>query len=210
MKNMRKYFYLMAAAIMALGFTACTDTYDNPVPQPETNPDDQTGYTVKMVPVNRDGNDAGTVAIRFYEDMPSVPYISVADFQNIMVPGTTVSVTKTGTGIYELKNAGATLTVNTVAETCVFDDFLNFTNQMGLVQEGIENVCYDGLPFVRFNHQTLIGGRSTSPSPRWPTSMPTSMATMWPATARRWSMPATTVLTMASVPWMKTSRRRIS
>ena len=160
MKNMRKYFYLMAAAIMALGFTACTDTYDNPVPQPETNPDDQTGYTVKMVPVNRDGNDAGTVAIRFYEDMPSVPYISVADFQNIMVPGTTVSVTKTGTGIYELKNAGATLTVNTVAETCVFDDFLNLTNQMGLVQEGIENVCYDGLPFVRFNHQTLIGGSS--------------------------------------------------
>jgi hypothetical protein len=160
--QMKKIFYLMAVAIMVMGFTACSDSdddnVDNYVQQLETNPDDQTAYTVKTVPVNRDGNDGGTVAIRFYVDMPSVPYISVADFQNIMVPGTTVSVTKTGTGTYQLKNAGSTLTVNTVTETCAFDDFLNFTNQMGLVQEGIENVCYDGLPFVRFNHQTLSGG----------------------------------------------------
>jgi len=35
----------------------------------------------------------------------------VADFQNVMVPGSTVSVTKTSTGTYELKNAGGTLTV---------------------------------------------------------------------------------------------------
>ena len=148
----------MAMAIVVLGFTACTDNVDNYVQQPETNPDDQTAYTVKMVPVNRDGNNGGTVAIRFYKDIPSVPYISVADFQNIVVPGTTVSVTKTGTGIYELKNAGGTLVVNTVAETCAFDDFMGFTNQMGLVKAGMENAYYDGLPYVRFNRQTLSGG----------------------------------------------------
>ena len=148
----------MAIAIVVLGFTACTDNVDNYVQQPETNPDDQTAYTVKKVPVNRDGNNGGTVAIRFYKDIPSVPYISVADFQNIVVPGTTVSVTKTGTGIYELKNAGGTLVVNTVAETCAFDDFMGFTNQMGLVKAGMENAYYDGLPYVRFNRQTLSGG----------------------------------------------------
>ena len=148
----------MAMAIVVLGFTACTDNVDNPTQQTETNPDDQTAYTVKMVPVNRDGNNGGTVAIRFYKDIPSVPYISVADFQNIVVPGTTVSVTKTGTGIYELKNAGGTLVVNTVAETCAFDDFMGFTNQMGLVKAGMENAYYDGLPYVRFNRQTLSGG----------------------------------------------------
>ena len=154
-----KKILMMATAIVALGFTACTDD-NNSDSQPETNPDDQTAYTEKKVPVSRDGQNSGTVTIRFYEDMPSVPYISVADFQNVMVPGSTVSVTKTGTGTYELKNAGGTLTVNTVTETCAFDDFLGFTNQMGLVQEGIENVCYDGLPYVRFNHQTLSGGSS--------------------------------------------------
>ena len=153
-----KKILMMATAIMVFGFTACTD--DNNDSQQETNPDDQTAYTEKKVPVSRDGQNSGTVTIRFYEDMPSVPYISVADFQNVMVPGSTVSVTKTGTGTYELKNAGGTLTVNTMTETCAFDDFMGFTNQMGLVQEGIENVCYDGLPYVRFNHQTLSGGSS--------------------------------------------------
>ena len=161
---MKKFFMTLAAVLCCTltmtVFTACTDDNDNSVQQPETNPDDQTAYTEKKVPVSRDGQNSGTVTIRFYEDMPSVPYISVADFQNVMVPGSTVSVTKTGTGTYELKNAGGTLTVSTVTETCAFDDFMGFTNQMGLVQEGIENVCYDGLPYVRFNHQTLSGGSS--------------------------------------------------
>ena len=147
----------MAMAIVTLGFTACTDDNDNSSQQ-ETNPDDQTAYTVKMVPVNRDGSNSGTVAIRFYEDMPSVPYISVADFQNIVVPGTTVNVTKTGGATYRLKNTGGTLIVNTIDETCAFDDFMGFTNQMGLVQAGMENAYYDGLPYVRFNRQTLSGG----------------------------------------------------
>ena len=39
---MKKISYLMAAAIMVLGFTACTDDNENSVQQPETNPDDQT------------------------------------------------------------------------------------------------------------------------------------------------------------------------
>ena len=97
---MKKVLMTLAAVLccaMTTVFTACTDD-DNSVKQPETNPDDQTAYTEKMVPVNRDGQNSGTVAIRFYEDMPSVPYISVADFQNVMVPGSTVSVTKTSTG----------------------------------------------------------------------------------------------------------------
>ena len=138
-KNLLTLAALLCCTMTTMVFTACTDDDDNSVQQPETNPDDQTAYTVKMVPVNRDGNNSGTVAIRFYEDMPSVPYISVADFQNIVVPGTTVSVSKTNTATYELKNAGGTLIVNTIGETCAFDDFLGFTNQMGLVQAGMEN-----------------------------------------------------------------------
>ena len=157
-KNLMTFAAGLCCVMAVTIFTACTDNNDNPTLQPETNPDDLTDYTVKMVPVNRDGKDGGTVAIRFYEDMPSVPYISVDDFQNIVVPGTTVSVTKTGTALYQLTNAGGTMVVNTIDETCAFDDFMSFTNQMDLVQPGIENVCYDGLPFVRFNHQTLSGG----------------------------------------------------
>ena len=60
----------MAIAIVVLGFTACTDNVDNYVQQPETNPDDQTAYTVNIVPVNRYGNIGGTVSSRFYKYMP--------------------------------------------------------------------------------------------------------------------------------------------
>ena len=53
-------------------------------------------FETRQVPVNRGGEDGGTVTLRFYEDMPSVPYISVADFQQLMLPGTTITVTKKG------------------------------------------------------------------------------------------------------------------
>ena len=118
-----KKILIAAAALMLLMMTtavltSCTDNDDNATTQQETNPDDQTGYTTKQVPVNRDGQSAGTVTIRFYEDMPHVPYISVSDFQSVVLPGSTVAVTKTGTGLYLLNNAGATATVSTVNETC--------------------------------------------------------------------------------------------
>lgn len=77
MKQKRFYlFQTMLAVIMVL--TSCTDIIDNPAPTPPTDDpaDDQTAFTVKQVPVNRCGQQDGTVAIRFYEDMPSVPYIS--------------------------------------------------------------------------------------------------------------------------------------
>ena len=116
-------------------------------PSPDDDPvDDKTAFTVKQVPVNRYGQQDGTVAIRFYVDMPSVPYISVADFQKVVLPGSTFKVTKTGAGVYQLQNQFSTATVNTADETCSFDDFMAFTNLMGLVQPGIPKGCYDGLP----------------------------------------------------------------
>ncbi len=189
----------MAMAIMVLSFTACTDDSDDNL---ETGGDDQKAYTVKQVPVNRNGEPGGTVAIRFYEDMPSVPYISVADFQNVVVPGTTVSVTKQQDNIYLLNNAGSTATVDTKAETIAFDDYMAFTNQMELVQPGMENAYYDDTPFVRFTHQTLVGGSAAKkntastyvamPRPcichlqRSPTSIRTYITIWQHATAKRW------------------------
>lgn len=151
----------MLAVIMVL--TSCTDIIDNPVPTPSPDDDpvdDKTAFTVKQVPVNRYGQQDGTVAIRFYEDMPSVPYISAADFQKVVLPGSTFKVTKTGAGVYQLQNQFSTATVNTADETCSFDDFMAFTNLMGLVQPGIQKACYDGLPYVHLSRQMLDGSSS--------------------------------------------------
>ena len=158
---MRSRLLLLLWGLMAsMLLTSCRDYIDNPVTPPSTDDpaDDQTAFTVKQVPVNRCGQQDGTVAIRFYEDMPSVPYISVADFQKVVLPGSTFKVTKTGSGLYQLQNQFSTATVNTADETCCFDDYMAFTNLMGRVQPGMPHAYYDGLSFARFSHQTQEGG----------------------------------------------------
>jgi hypothetical protein len=149
---------ILTCGLQVLTLTSCVDSVDNPVTP--VGPGEQTAFTTKQLPVNRYGEASGTVNVRFYNDMPSVPYISVADFQSLVKPGTTISVTKTGDGLYQLQNAGGSASVNTTSDTMAFDDYMAFTNLMDLLQPGMDNVYYDGGPFVRYNHQTLTGGSS--------------------------------------------------
>lgn len=162
---MKKFYVSLVALCSMTVLTSCSDKDDDnnltPPAKEEVNLDDQMPYTVKQLPVSRDGQSAGTVAIRFYEDMPSVPYISVADFQSLMLPGSTATVTKTGNGTYHLANPGSTATVNTVNETFTIADFLKFTNLMETVQPGMDNAYLDGAPYVRFSHQTVTDGSET-------------------------------------------------
>lgn len=112
-------------------------------------------FTTKQVPVNRGGQDGGMVTLVFYDDMPTVPYIGVAEFQKLMLPGTTIEVTMTGEGEYLLKGPFAEATVNTTTEVFASGDYMGFTNLMGQLQPGMANVYYDGAPFVRYSSQQL-------------------------------------------------------
>ena len=118
-------------------------------------------FSTRQVPVNRGGQDDGTVNLRFYSDMPEVPYISISDFQQLMYPGTTVSVSKRGDGEYLLKRDRAEATVNTSSEQFTSDDYMCFTNLMGLVQPGMDNVYLDGAPFVRYRSLELTPTKTT-------------------------------------------------
>ena len=108
-------------------------------------------FTAKQVSVNRGGQDGGMVTLVFYDDMPTVPYIGVAEFQKLMLPGTTIEVTMTGEGEYLLKGPFAEATVNTTTEVFASGDYMGFTNLMGQLQPGMANVYYDGAPFVRYS-----------------------------------------------------------
>ena len=107
-------------------------------------------YTEKTVPVVTKVAPDGQVTLRFYNDLPDVAYISAADFQSIVLPGSTMVVTHTGVGEYTLDNAGAKAVVNVNKDVFVSSDFNEFTNMMGLLQPGMANVYYDGMPFVRY------------------------------------------------------------
>ena len=123
--------------------------------------DGATSFETRQVPVNRGGEDDGTVSLRFYSDLPSIPYISVADFQGLVLPGTTIEVSKTSEGEYLLVGPYAKATVNIASEQFSSDDYMAFTNLMGQVQEGMDNVGYGGSPFLRYNHQELTPTTAT-------------------------------------------------
>ena len=125
-------------------------------------PADGGSYTEKVFPVVYKVTPDAQVTLRFYYALPDVPYISVSDFQSIVLPGSTMTVTHTGVGEYTLTNADATAVVNINNDVFVSEDFEAFTNQMGLLQPGMANVYYDGMPFVRYKGVTYTPAKVTT------------------------------------------------
>ena len=119
-------------------------------------------YTERVVPVVTKIAPDSQVTLRFYDDMPNVAYISAADFQSIVLPGSVMKVTHTGAGEYTLTNADATAKVNVNHDVFTTDGFEAFTNQMGLLQPGMANVYYDGMPFVRFKSVAYFPAKATT------------------------------------------------
>ena len=119
-------------------------------------------FTEKTVPVVTKVAPDGEVTLRFYDDLPDVAYISAADFQSIVLPGSVMTVTHTGIGEYTLTNADAKAVVDINKDVFVSDGFEAFTNQMGLLQPGMANVYYDGMPFVRFKSVTYTPATVTT------------------------------------------------
>ncbi len=138
------------AVVCTMMLTACADKDDsvNPIPGPQPAEKD---YVDRWVPVvSPKGNARGTVELRFYNDMPSVPYINVSHFQSMMYPGTTIKTQVMEEGRYQLTSPCGTAVVDTNKDTFDSDDYEAFTNMMGMVQPGMPNVNFDGLPLVRW------------------------------------------------------------
>ena len=142
-----------AMAFLGLTLTACVDVFDNPVPgqgvDKGDDASDSTPYQVVQVAVNDNGKTTNGVTLRYYEDMPHVAYIAVADFQKMLMPSKRISVSRTATSLYLLETSkGETALVNTAEESMTFDDYISFVsmdvvNAEGFVQEG------DELSYVR-------------------------------------------------------------
>ena len=137
--------------MMVAGFTmtSCVDTYhqDNPVDGGVK----KKNYVDRLYPVVDPKNKSlGTVMLRFYNDMPSVAYISMSHFQEMIYPGTTIQVQKVGNGKYALSNPFGTAEVDTKTDIFTSSNYEAFTNMMGMVQQGMPNTTYDALPIIRW------------------------------------------------------------
>ena len=159
MKN-RSLSLLLLASLVAT--VSCSPKYFANRNRVADEMPDGGSYTERVVPVVTKIAPDGQVTLRFYDSMPNVAYISAADFQSIVLPGSTMTVTHTGAGQYTLANADATATVNINDDVFVSDQFEAFTNQMGLLQPGMANVYYDGMPFVRFKKVSYFPLKATT------------------------------------------------
>ena len=159
MKARSIYLSLMAASIVLASCSPKAITGKRKIA--DEQPDGGT-YTEKTVPVVTKIAPDGEVTLRFYDALPDVAYISAADFQSIVLPGSVMNVTHTGIGEYTLANGDATAVVNINNDVFVSDRFEDFTNQMGLLQPGMANVYYDGMPFVRYKGVTYTPATVTT------------------------------------------------
>ena len=140
-----KNLSLIALSAMIVAVSCSPRMYSSKNKVADEQPDGGT-YTERIVPVVTKIAPDSQVTLRFYDDMPNVAYISAADFQSIVLPGSKMTVTHTGVGEYTLANGDAKATVNINSDIFTSDQFDAFTNQMGLLQPGMANVYYDGMP----------------------------------------------------------------
>ena len=153
MTNMTWDWYLSyLLSMMMLGgltLTSCIDNQDNPIGGGDDDKDRM--YVERLFPVvDPYNNPVGTVMLRFYQDMPHVAYVNISRYHEMMYPGTTVHVQKTGEGQFVLTSPCGTAEVDTRKDLFMSNDYEAFTNMMGMVQPGMPNAMYDALPIIRW------------------------------------------------------------
>ena len=125
-------------------------------PAPETAPpppaEPPVPYEEEEVPVFRKEAADETVMLRFYEDLPHVAYISLADYHHLFLPAARVTVEEQepGSGLYDISTGTGEAVADIVGETIQTEDLPVLTNVMGLQQPGMDNTYYDGVPYLRW------------------------------------------------------------
>ena len=148
---------MITCGLASVTMTSCTTGIDNPVVIPDVPDVDVKDYVDRMVSVvDPQNKPQGVVTLRFYDDMPSVAYVSISNFQSMIYPGTTVQVVKTAEGQYELTSPCGTATVDTEKDIFESDHYDDFTNMMGMVQPGMTNDIYDALPIIRWKNREIV------------------------------------------------------
>ena len=129
-----------ALALVAVVLTACVEPLD-PGQKTPTGDDasDKMPFKVTQTSVNDNGRGTKTVSLRYYEDMPHVAYIAVSDFQNLLVPGKSIKMSKTAASQYTLETIkGETAKVNTAEESMAFEDYMNFVSLSAIDEDDDE------------------------------------------------------------------------
>lgn len=116
----------------------------------------ETAFVDRDVSVFRAGPTDETITLRFYEDLPDIAYVKLEDYHHLFFPDAEVTVTEEPgeeSAVFSVTNENGSALINTKNETIRSEDFLAFTNIMGLVQPGMPGGYLDGLPYVRWSRR---------------------------------------------------------
>ncbi len=126
-------------------------------------PDEEIAYTEKEVPVYKKELTDDTIALRFYESAPNVPYIGIKEYYDYVMQDSLdaekeiMTVTKNEEGTYSLENAHGQALADVENDILSSDNLTDFRNLMCLTQEGISTCYCDGVPYVRISDVKHIG-----------------------------------------------------
>ncbi len=142
-------------ALVAVVLTACVEPLD-PGQKTPTGDDasDKMPFKVTQTSVNDNGRGTKTVSLRYYEDMPHVAYIAVSDFQNLLVPGKSIKMSKTAASQYTLETIkGETAKVNTAEGFC----YQLSSARARLVNKAGENIDSGVVPHIALEVKKATG-----------------------------------------------------
>lgn len=146
---MKSLYALLAPALLLLA--ACTDdtSQDGGSSQPVPM-DPGKGYTERAVSVNRNGKAAGTVTLRFYDDMPNVAYIAATTYYRMMLPDATMTVNRQDDS-YMLTASGHSATVDVVNDVLTSTSYNDFVSLQSLTGPGLPSfeTCFN--PFLKYD-----------------------------------------------------------
>ena len=86
----------------------------------------------------------------FYRDdkFKNIPHLSLKNYYNLLT-SKEMEIKKVSAGQYEVKANNETATINTLQDTIVCNDFEKFISTTVYRQEGVDNVYFDGAPFLK-------------------------------------------------------------
>ncbi|MBR0397282.1 MAG: hypothetical protein IJI10_03335 [Eubacterium sp.] len=155
--TVRRFFLGIATILLPLSVCGCgsaAGTHDDGV-------NDDLQYTEKQVNVYRSSERSenirdGQITLRFYEDQPNVPYVSIKDYYATVLKNSKepdvpkMQVTKQEDGTYLLRSGTGEAVVDVEADVLTTDDITGLINQMSLVGAGLTGENCDTGPFLAF------------------------------------------------------------
>ena len=111
------------------------------------------GYEERSLPLHRsDSEDVGTIALRFYDDAPSVPYIGLKEYYRTFLGGVMEASAKDGRYTFTEED-GTVAVLDVVADTFATDDFDGFASHPAEKEAGKSTYTAHLAPYLKVKEE---------------------------------------------------------